>query len=174
MFVDHDTVAKEYPKELERLLNTLKASGSKYKDTAIEKMHFGYNFSFFVKKGKYTPDYVEETAKLPFDERYEHELSKVRVSIVLSAGYFYVSDRVQGVSDTIKEAIKYTTAQKMKEEAEIFEDDSLLNSIPELNGLQQEQEPREITLEEQLSQAIDQEDFEQAAKLRDEIAKNSK
>lgn len=173
MFVDYATVVKEYPKDLERLINTLKASGSKYKDSAIEKMNFGYNFSFFVKKGGYTPEYIEEISKLPFNERYEHELSKVRVSIVLSAGHFYISDRVEGVSDTIKEAVKYTTVQKMKEEADVFEDTSMLGTIPELTGLHENQEPREITLEQQLAQAIDEEDYLEAARLRDEIAKNS-
>lgn len=143
-------------------------------DVDYSKKQMACAYSFFIKKGGYTPEYVENISKLPFDERYEHELSKVRVNIVLTAGHFFISDRVEGASDTIKEAVKYTTAQKMKQEAEFFEDESMLNSIPELDFLSKDQEPREITLEQQLAQAIEEEDYMEAARIRDEIAKNSK
>jgi len=174
MFVDHATVVKEYPQELDRFINTLKVSGSVYKDTPIEKMNFAYNFSFFLKKGTYTKEYVDDIVKMSFQERYEHELSKVRASLVLSVGHFYICDRITGVSDTIKEAVKYTTAQKMQDEAIVLEDDSLLDTIPEIKIFNENQEPREITLEQQLSQAIEDEDYMKAAKLRDEIKNSQK
>jgi hypothetical protein len=173
--VKREVIEKEYPKDYERLLNILRNSGSKYKDTLEDEILFDYSISFFLKKGEYNEEYVEVVSRYPFEERYEHELTKVRVSVILNAKHFIIVDRVEGISDCIKEAIKYITAHKMEQEAIAFDDDSLLNTIPsELMVKEHEIEKvDEVSLEDQLASAIEDEDYIEAARIRDEIKKRN-
>jgi len=167
MVVNYDVVSKEYEKEAQELINLLKNSGSKYKDTPIEKMNWFYTFSYFKEKGKYTPEYYEELLHMPFDKRLEEELSKVRVCLSMSAGQFVIKDRVKGISESIKEATKYVTIQKMVFEQEKIQDKAVMDSIP---LPKEDQKP--MSLEDQLKHAIEVEDYIEAARIRDEIKKD--
>jgi hypothetical protein len=168
MFIKTELVMKEYEKEAQSLINILRNSNSKYKDIPIEKMNWSYTFSYFRKKSENTPEYYEELFKLPFEERLETEIKKVRVNIALAAGYFYISDRVDKVSDSIKEAVKQITAQKMVNEQELIGDESVLKTIP---FVKDEEMPKPMSLQEQLKHAIEIEDYMEAARIRDEIKK---
>ena len=168
MFVKSEIVVKEYEKESQELINILRNSNSKYKDTDISKVHWLYSFSYFRKKGENTPEYYESLFKMPFEERLEVELKRVRVSLALSAGYFYVSDRVLTISDTIKETVKMITTQKMVNEQQMINDVNIINSIP---FIQEDKKIEPMSLHEQLKHAVDAEDYEEAARLRDEIRK---
>lgn len=168
ILVDQTIVFKEYEKEANELLNILRNSNSRYKDTKIEEMSWIYSFTYFIKKGSNTEEYYEKLYKMSFDERLEEELKKIRVNLAFSAGHFYLSDRVSFVSDTIKETVKAITVQKMVNEAEFTGDDSILNTIPFITD---NEKPKPMSLQEQLKHAIDIEDFEEAARLRDEIKK---
>ncbi len=168
MFVTYDLVCKEYEKESQELINVLRNSNSKYKDTPIEKLHWAYSFSYFRKKSENTPEYYETLFKLPFEERLEVELKRVRVSLALSAGYFYLSDRVINVSDSVKETVRLITTQKMVNEQQMIGDENVLNSIPFVKN---EEKPQPTSLQDQLKQAIDTEDYMEAARIRDEIKK---
>lgn len=172
IMVTSDIVAKEYEKESRELINLLRNSNSKYKDTDENKMSWLYSFSFFKNKGEYTPEYYEKLYKMEYDERYEEELKKVRVNISMSAGYFCIMDRVSSVSDTVKDALKIITTQKMiNEQAFLLEKtgeqyNNVLDSIP---LPKEEQVP--LSLDEQLQKAIEHEDYMEAARIRDEIRK---
>jgi hypothetical protein len=172
MFIPNELAVKEYEKDTQRLINILRNSDSKFKDTPEDKIHFAYSLSFFKNKGEYTPEYYENLYQMKFDERYEEEVKKARVSLSMTAGYFYISDRVDGVSESVKNALKMITAQKMiNEQARITEktgeeNEEVLKSIP---IPKEEQKP--MTLQEQLEKAIQEEDYMEAARIRDEMKK---
>jgi len=128
----------------------------------------GIFFFLFQKKSENTPEYYETLFKLPFEERLEVELKRVRVSLALSAGYFYLSDRVTNVSDSVKETVRLITTQKMVNEQQMIGDENVLNSIPFVKN---EEKPQPTSLQDQLKQAIDTEDYMEAARIRDEIKK---
>ena len=168
MLVTYDIVCKEYEKESQELINLLRNSNSKYKDTDVEKMIWGYSFTYFRKKSENTPEYYDELYKMPYEKRLEVELKRVRVNLSFTAGYFHLSDRVEGVSDVIVEIVKAVTIQKILNEQELIGDESVLESIPFVKN----DEPlKPMSLQEQLNHAIEAEDYMEAARLRDEIKK---
>lgn len=170
MTVSYDIVCQEYKKESDELISILRNSNSKYKDTDINDIKWIYTFSYFLKKGEGTQEYYENLYKMPFEDRFKEELKKVRVSIGYSAKYFYLSDRVDGISDTIKEALRIVTIQKMVNEQSLINDEDVIKTIPGIETPEILPEP--MTLEEQLKQAIDMEDYMEAARIRDEIKKS--
>lgn len=166
MVVSQEVVMREYEKFAQELIGILKNSNSKYKDTEVEKMKWMYSFSYFKNKGEYTPEYYEKLYKMPFDERLEEEVKKVRVNLAMSAGHFTISDRVEGVSDSIKEAVKVVTIQKMINEQAQIGDQDVIDTIP-----MPKEDQKPMSLEDQLKQAIESEDYIEAARIRDEIKK---
>lgn len=169
MMVPYDIVCKEYKEDSDNLISILRNSNSKYKDTNIEDIKWVYSFSYFLKKGDNTPEYYESLYSMKFEERLEEELKKVRVSIGYSAKYFYLSDRVESISDSIKEALRVVTIQKMVNEQNLIGNEEVINSIP--LPKEAEELPEPMSLEDQLKQAIDMEDYMEAARIRDEIKK---
>lgn len=167
MIVNHEIVMKEYEKESQEIINMLRNSNSKYKNTDVEKMKWAYSFSYFKKKSESNSEYYERLYHMPFDERLEEEIKKVRVNIALMAGYFNISDRVEGVSDSVKEAVKYITIQKMVNEQTQINDNDVIDSIP-----LPKEEMIPTSLEDQLKNAIEAEDYIEAARIRDEIKKD--
>lgn len=168
LFVAREIACKEYEKETNELISMLRNSNSKNKNQDLDKIDWFYSFSYFVKKGENTPEYYESLWKLPYEERLQLELKKVRVNIALSTGYFYLSDRVDTVSDTIINMVKVITARKMVNEAEFSGNDSVLKSIPFVT---ENEIPKPMSFQEQLKHALDVEDYEEAARLRDQIKK---
>lgn len=169
MYVDYKLVENEYIDESKKLISILRDSESKYKNTDINKTHWAYSFSYFIKKSDNTPEYYEELYNMPFNERLEIELKKVRVNLSLSAGYFYISDRVDKISDTIKMIVERITAQKMINEQETIGNEDVINSIPTFS---EDVEPKKpSSLQDQLKVAIEMEDYLEAARIRDEINK---
>lgn len=164
MFVDYDVVLKEYEKESIELINILRTSNSKYKDMDIKKINWMYSFIYFRKKSDNTAEYYENLFKMPFEERIEVELKKVRVNLALSAGYFYVSDRVKTISDSVKKTVELITMQKIVNEQSVIGDIDVLSSIP---GVKEEMKP--MSLQDQLKHAVEAEDYEEAARIRDLI-----
>ena len=162
MYVSREIVFKEYEEKSQEFLNMLKNSNSKYKNTPVEKIGWFYSFSYFKNKGEFNIDYFENLRHMKFDERLEEEIRKVRVNLSMSAGNFYLTDRVESVSDIIKETVKFITIRKMVTEQSQINDQEVMDSIP---IPKEEQIP--MTLEEQLKCAIDEEDYEEAARIRD-------
>jgi len=150
-------------------------------------MKWFYTFSYFVNKGQNTAEYYEALYKLPFDERFQVELKKVRLNLGIFGKFdvvldpdkphlkfeqsFFISDRVSVISDVVKDAVKAVTIQKMVNEAEFTGDNSVLNTIPFVT---ENEIPKPLSFDEQLKQAIDNEDYEEAARIRDLMMKQYK
>lgn len=163
--VNKEMVMTDYPEKANELLEILKNSKSKYKDTPLDEIHWSYSFSYFLKKGESSEEYYQKLVNLPFDERLEVEIKKVRANISLNAGYFYISDRVIGVPESMRNVVKFVTIKKMMAEQEVVQNVDVIKSIPKEEDV--DSEP--MSLQEQLAHAIEIEDYMEAARIRDLI-----
>jgi len=164
--VDRNTVYKEYKKEAVNLLNLFRKSDSRYKDIDDNKIVWYYTFSYFIKReDKNDPEYYNRLHKMSYEDRLKEELKKVRVSIGFSANYFYISDRVDGIPEIVRKTVEDLTHKKMLFETELL---NMLDTFPLV--IQGDEKP--LDLKEQLQKAIEMEDYEKAASIRDKINKN--
>ena len=163
--VDKNTVFKENKKEAINLLNLFRKSDSRYKDIDDNKIVWYYSFSYFLKKeDKNDPEYYNRLHKMSYEDRLEEELKKVRVSIGFSANYFYISDRIDGIPEIVRKTVEDLTHKKMQFEAEFL---SIIDTFPLV--IQENEKP--LGLKEQLQKAIEMEDYEKAASIRDKMNK---
>jgi hypothetical protein len=161
---NYEIVSKEYGDKVKSFLNILRNSDSKDKAIELDKIKWIYSFSYFRKKTENSQEYYEYLYNLPYDERLKEELKKVRVSLVLSAVHFHITDRVDGVPDSLVEVVKFMTIQKMVNEQEQIQNQEVIDSIP-----RQENKMEPLSLEDQLKNAIETEDYMEAARIRDKM-----
>lgn len=182
--VTKDKIFSDYEEDANRLLSLLRNSNSKYKDTNIDDIRWGYSFSYFKVKPKNDEannEYYEMLYSLPYEKRLNEEYKKVRINIIMSAGQFYISDRTSKpndyIPDVIKEVVDVVTIKKMIIEQSLINNEEVMSSIPELpeyqdmNGdeLNEIINQQELSLDEQLKKAISDEDYMEAARIRDLI-----
>jgi hypothetical protein len=162
--VNYETVSKDCPKKVDSFLNILRNSDSKDRDIDLLKINWIYSFSYFMKKSDNSQKYYEYLYNLPYEERLKEELKKVRVSLVLSAVNFHITDRVDGVPDSLVEVVKFMTVQKMVNEQAHIQNLDVIASIPI-----KEEKIEPLSLEDQLRNAIEIEDYMEAARIRDKM-----
>lgn len=179
--VTREMVFSDYEEDANKLLNILRNSNSKYKDIEIDKIVWGYSFSYFKAKSDNKDEYYEMLYSLPYENRLVEEYKKVRVNLMMSAGQFYISDRVSKPNDFIPEILKnivnVVTIKKMLAEQSLINNEEVINSIPDISemhivdedGLNEAMIKQELSLDEQLKVAINNEDYMEAARIRDLI-----
>ena len=160
--IDYETVMEDYPEKANEILNILRNSNSKYKNVPIEKIYWTYSFNYFLKKGESSPEYYDNLTNMIFEDRVNCEIKKVRANLGANAGHFYISDRVETVSDSIKRVVEIITMRKMIAEQSIIGNNEVIKSIPIIK----EKIP-DMSLQDQLKHAIDVEDYMEAARIRD-------
>jgi hypothetical protein len=96
-------------------------------------------FGFFVPKNQNNisgfQQQFELTSQMKFWERFQYELSKVRVNLILKSGYTTISDRLPKsvIPDPILDIVRELTKVKMILECEFHENMEVKNSIPEID-----------------------------------------
>ena len=100
-----------------------------HKDKDDCKISIFYNYGYFVSKS--TGSKPEQYTML-YDERLEHELSKVRVNITVKIDKFMMTNRLikSLIPDTIKLMVSEITKYKMNLEFEYHGMQSIKDSIP--------------------------------------------
>ena len=123
-------------KEWIQNLNLISFSDSKVN---IDDIEFHCTFGYFVPKSHNTEDkfldIFEMMSNMPFEERFNYELSKVRVNIILKWKNFSISDRLpKGVIPTsVFNLVKELTKVKMTLEFESHGKEEVKNSIPDID-----------------------------------------
>lgn len=99
------------------------------KEVENDKVLIFYNYGYFVSKGS---GYNVSQLEMMYDERLQHELSKVRVNVTIKIDKFIMTNRIPNnqIPESIKSIVKEITKLKMKAEYEIHKDDSILKSVP--------------------------------------------
>jgi hypothetical protein len=110
------------------------------KEIKESKLEFYYTVGFFVpktdNKEKQFLDNLEKIETLPYNDRLEWELSKLRINLTLSMGNFSISDRMSKkyIPQPIFDLIRELTKVKMLLECEITGDYTQKDSIPEFDN----------------------------------------
>ena len=123
-------------KEWIQNLNSISFNDSKIN---IDDIDFHCTFGYFVPKSQNTEDkfvdIFEMTSNMPFEERFNYELSKIRVNILLKWKNFSISDRLpKGIIPTsVFNLVKELTKVKMTLEFESHGKEEIKNSIPEID-----------------------------------------
>lgn len=129
---------KEIPKVKEWIQNMNLISFDQSK-VDIDDIEFHCSFGYFVPKSHNTEDkfidIFETMSNMPFEERFNYELSKVRVNILLKWKKFSISDRLpKGVIPTsVFNLVKELTKVKMTLEFESHGKEEIKKTIPEID-----------------------------------------
>jgi len=129
---------KEIPKVKEWIQNMNLISFDQSK-VDIDDIKFHCSFGYFVPKSHNTEDKLidifETMSNMPFEERFNYELSKVRVNILLKWKKFSISDRLpKGVIPTsVFNLVKELTKVKMTLEFESHGKEEIKKTIPEID-----------------------------------------
>ena len=129
---------KEIPKVKEWIQNMNLISFDQSK-VDIDDIEFHCSFGYFVPKSHNTEDKLidifEMMSNMPFEERFNYELSKVRVNILLKWKKFSISDRLpKGVIPTsVFNLVKELTKVKMTLEFESHGKEEIKKTIPEID-----------------------------------------
>lgn len=134
--VGKDEVNKDYPGVLDKWLSIIEKNfNKKIKD---DEMELYYSYGFFiprVNEEEYYDTAFSKCSNMNFKERYEYELSKVRINLGLKIGDFFLSDKMEGdyLPDTIKDVVEELTKVKMIFESDYHDNQDVKDSIPEVD-----------------------------------------
>jgi hypothetical protein len=124
-------------------INELRESKSKSANKPDQKIQWLISWGFFGKKGKSEEQIIqkqmdfESKLHLPYNERVEEDLPKIRINVSMKAGYYIRTDRALEVEipkyiiDMSYEVLKIT----MLEEQMFIKDPEVLESIKEFKYL---------------------------------------
>lgn len=137
IYVEKEEVLNDYPEVVSKWIQSAKDLNDSFDETKLE---FYYSYGFFLPKVENKQDMYEDMfekcSKMLFDERFEFELSKVRINLAMKMGQFFISNRMQkgSVPKLVNDIVREITKVKMLVEAEYHENYEVKNSIPELDS----------------------------------------
>lgn len=133
IYVEKEEVLNDYPEVVSKWIQSAKDLNDSFDETKLE---FYYSYGFFLPKVENKQDMYEDMFEKCFDERFEFELSKVRINLAMKMGQFFISNRMQkgSVPKLVNDIIREITKVKMLVEAEYHENYEVKNSIPELDS----------------------------------------
>lgn len=102
------------------------------KEVENDKISVFYNYGYFVAKGS---AYNLEQLDMMWEERLQHELSKVRVNVTIKIDNFIMTNRIQKgkVPQSISTIVGEITKLKMKAEYEIHQNKQIFDSVPPID-----------------------------------------
>lgn len=139
MFTIHvkkEDVVNDYPEVVLKWIQSAKDLNDSFDETKLE---FYYSYGFFLPKVENKQDMYEDIfekcSKMNFDERFEFELSKVRINLAMKMGHFFISNRMKKglIPKSINDIVREITKVKMIIESEYHDNHEVKNSIPEID-----------------------------------------
>lgn len=134
--VELEEVLIDYPDVLDKWMSIIDNLDKEEKEDEFE---FYYSYGFFIPKvedkSKFYSDAFEKCSNMMYEERFDYELSKVRIKLGIKIGHFFMSDRMEKgkVPNIIKDIVDEITKVKMLVESEYHENQEVIDSIPELD-----------------------------------------
>ena len=140
--VEKDQVLSDYPNIKKDWIDL---ANSNFLNNKLdeEKISFYYSYGFFLpkitdldKKVDFYEKMFEKTSNMMFNDRLDHELSKVRVNLTMLIGKnFVLSNRMPkgSIPEIIRKVVTEVTKVKMIVESEYHENEDIKNSIPEID-----------------------------------------
>lgn len=111
-------------------IDVIKSDIIKNKSFEDSNIRFYYSYGFFVTKSA-----PSVKLDMPFPERLQFELSKVRIGATIEMGNFIMTNRLPRgfIPPIISDIVTEITKVKMMIESELFYNKELFDSIPPLN-----------------------------------------
>lgn len=109
------------------------------KEIDLSKIEVFYSYGYFVPKSKDREKSQREAfefqSNLHFEERFNYEMSKVKVNLTIKLGNFVLSNRLENdfVPVIITKIVKEVTKVKMTVEGEYHKNQSVIDSIPPID-----------------------------------------
>jgi hypothetical protein len=122
--LNQDQVRDWFPKTYQSFIDELRCSQSTSNDVPEEKLEWGMNWGFFVKKAvtqeekNIQMENYTQKMNLIYEDRIQLEMPRIRCSLSLKAGYYHRIDRVLDlevpdfVKDMAKEIVKFMMIQE--------------------------------------------------------------
>jgi hypothetical protein len=135
--VKSDFVKDSFPEVYDLFISELRNSNSRSNDISVDKIRWFISWGFFVKKAKTIEEMNQrdinyhEKLKLPYDQRVELELSRIRVDILMKAGSFVRGDRFNNTSEFIESMAREVVKSMMVDEQEVLCYPNVIESISE-------------------------------------------
>ena len=118
-----EDVFKWFPKTTDQFITELRNSESQNSKYSIEKMQWYINWGFLVKKAKTDEEKAERLIayeaklRLPYEERLNVELPRIKIDVAFKAGHYFKSDRTNEetpkfILDMAREIIKIMMVQE--------------------------------------------------------------
>lgn len=133
-----EILKEEYPEFYKLFKETLKKSNGKYSKYDDSKINCFYYISTFLKPSQKNEEYYENLMKMKYPERLNEELNKTRVTLTMVAGRFAITDHTDKVGVTALSMVEKITSRKMYFEQSKVGDESVMNSIPDLDKLEKD------------------------------------
>ena len=136
LYVDLEDVLLEYPLVSNWLDSAEDITGYPIEDDELEAY---YSYGYFHPKVENVQDYYEDLfnrcSKMKFNERLEHELSKIRVNLTLKRKHFFISNRLAKgfIPMYIKDIVTELTKVKMLIEGDYHKNKDIIDSIPDID-----------------------------------------
>jgi hypothetical protein len=134
-----------FPETYNTCIQDLRNSKSAYSRFSENKIKWVIMYGFFIPKPKSPKEHLFQNSeydrklKLPFEERCKLELKNLRISYVMSAGFYTKSDRCleKKIPDNIKEMVCDVLKITMIKEQFIVSDETVMESLEKFNNFEQ-------------------------------------
>jgi hypothetical protein len=136
LYVDLEDVLSEYPLVANWLDSAEDIVGTPIEDDKLEVYYsYGYFHPKVEDKHQYYEDLFNRCSTMEFEERLEHELSKIRVNLTLKRNHFFISNRLEKgfIPMFIQSIVSELTKIKMLIEYEFHQNKKIMESIPEID-----------------------------------------
>jgi hypothetical protein len=136
--VERQQAELDYSKQIQKWFDII--TNHLGKDLNESKLEFYYSIGFFLPKTedkeKQLTESFEKINSLPYNDRLEWELSKLRIDLTMRMGNFSISDRMpkKYIPQPIFDLIRELTKIKMLLECELTGNNSQKDSIPEFDN----------------------------------------
>ncbi len=134
--VPFQEVLNDYPEIVEEFMNNLRNSNSQYRNIDLDNIRWYYTWEFCYDDVDENSNEESERFELKYEDRFQYELGKVKVSVTMKADQFKRRDRVNtsvlpsAVISIVDEVVKIM----MIEEQKFLANEEVLDSIPPLNS----------------------------------------
>ena len=135
--VDREIAEVDYFEVIDKWLDVIQFQLDKTINS--DKLEFYYSFGSFLPKTQNKEEFYinmwEETGRMLWSERIEHELSKIRVELTLKMGKFSITDRMakEYIPSLVVNLVTEITKLKMMFECELNNIEEVKESIPPLD-----------------------------------------
>lgn len=132
-----EELKSDYPAFYQFFKDTLANSQSRFKDYKEKRYKCYYFLGFYILPSQKTEEYYENLYSLKFDDRFNEELKKTRVTITMVVGKFALSDQTKEINEGVLSYLKDIVSRKIYMEQMMKEDpdQEIIDSIPNLDEM---------------------------------------